>query len=176
MAPPLTLVQITADSLPALQALFEASSAYFQRHGGGPARPEQAALTYGEVLSLGDRVLLGIWWQRQTLIGCFDLRFDHPEPGVIWFGALILADELPSAREEIQDWSVRILEEYLRIGTGAREIRLSLPASERPAIRFWSDLGYSPGADAVRHPIGGKSQRFITYHKTIPRHKDTASR
>ena len=156
-----------ADTLPALQALYEASNGYFQSHSGAAARPEEAAFTFSDVVEAGDRVLLGIWWQRETLIGCFDLRFDHPTPGVVWFGALVLCDELPAGREEMESWAVRILEEYLRIGTATQEIRLSLLVSDRPAVRFWTELGYAPGAGAVRHLIGGKSQRFITYRKPI---------
>ncbi len=167
MPPPLTLLQVTAETLPALQALYEASDGYFQSHSGAAARPEEAAFTYNDVLEAGDRVLLGIWWQRETLIGCFDLRFDHPSPGIVWFGALILRDELPAGREETESWAVRILEEYLRIGAAAQEIRLSLLVSDRPAVRFWTELGFAPGGEATRHLIGGKSQRFITYRKPI---------
>ncbi len=165
--PPLTLLQVTADTLPALQELYEASGGYFRSHSGAAARPEEAAITYSDVLEAGDRVLLGIWWQRETLIGCLDLRFDHPSPGIVWFGALILRDELPAGREEMESWAVRILEEYLRIGSVAQEIRLSLLVSDRTAVRFWSELGYAPGVGAIRHFIGGKSQRFITYRKPI---------
>ena len=166
------MLQVTADTLAALQALYEASDGYFQSHSGAAARLEEAAFTYNDALEAGDRVLLGIWWQRETLIGCFDLRFDHPAPGIVWFGALILRDELPAGREEavstpMESWAVRILEEYLRIGTATQEIRLSLLVSDRLAVRFWTELGYAPGAGAIRHLIGGKSQRFITYRKPI---------
>ena len=96
--PPITLRQITAETLPTLQQLYEASNNYFQRLSGAGARPEQAAIDYENVLSSGDRILLGIWWERQDLVGCFDMRFGHPSPDVIWFGALILSDRLPGER------------------------------------------------------------------------------
>lgn len=169
MPPPLTLRQVTAETLPDLQALYEASDGYFRSHIGAVARPEEAAITYNDLLEAGDRALLGIWWQREALIGCIDLRFDHPAPGVVWFGALILRDELPADGQELESWAVRILEEYLRIGTGTQEIRLSLLVSDRAAVRFWTEMGYQPGADALRHLIDGKSQRFITYRKALAR-------
>jgi len=167
--PPITLRQITAETLPALQDLYEASDEYFLRHSGTPARPEQAAFAYENVLESGDRVLLGIWWERDALVGCFDLRFGHPEPGVVWFGALILRDELPTDRLELETWAVRILEEWLSVGTDTTEIRLALLVSDHDQVRFWTQMGYTATRQSYRHEIDGKRQRFVVYGKRIPR-------
>jgi hypothetical protein len=167
--PPITLRQITAETLPALQALYEASDEYFLRHSGAPARPEQAAFAYGNVLESGDRALLGIWWEREALAGCFDLRFDHPAPHIVWFGALILRDQLPAERLELETWAVRILEEWLRTGAGAHEIRLALPVSDHVQVRFWTQMGYTATRQSHRYEIGGKRQRFVVYSKRILR-------
>ena len=166
-APPITLRQIDADGLPALQELYEASEGYFLRHSGAPARPEQAALTYRDVLEWGDRALLGIWWDREMLIGCLDIRFDHPAPGIAWLGALILRDDLPASREEIGAWAVRILEEWLRTSTPIREMRLAAPASARDETRFWVRLGYRPLPETIRRAIGKKRERLIVYGRVL---------
>ncbi|NOX60958.1 MAG: hypothetical protein GXP42_03285 [Chloroflexi bacterium] len=165
--PPITLKQIDADGLPALQALYEASADYFIRHSGAAARPEQAALTYRDVLEWGDRVLLGVWWERESLIGCLDVRFDHPAAGIAWLGALILRDELPAPREEIGAWSVRILEEWLRTATPIREVRLAAPASAREEARFWVQLGYRPLPETIRQPIGPRRERLIVFTRKL---------
>ena len=173
MPPPITLRSFTADTLPALQALYDASTGYFYSHGGGPARPEQAAFAYQHVLESGDRVLLGVWWEREMVIGCFDLRFDHtdvtvrPHPGVVWFGAFILRDELPADREEIETWALRILEEWLRIGTEMREMRLALLVSDHDRVRFWTKMGYQATPTAYRQVIAGGIERFVIYRKPI---------
>lgn len=166
-APPITLRQIDADALPQLQALYEASQGYFQRHSGMAARPEQAAFDYRHVLDSGDRVLLGILWEREQMVGCFDLRLDHPEAGIVWFGALIVADALPAPRDELRTWSVRILEEWLRITQLAREIRLALLVSDRDSVRFWAELGYTASGQGLRQAIGTKQERFIIYQKGL---------
>lgn len=167
--PPITLRQISADTLPSLQELYEASDGYFLRHAGTPARPEQAAFAYENVLESGDRALLGIWWERETLVGCFDLRFDHPAPNIVWFGALILRDELPTERLTLETWAERILEEWLRLSTETIEIRLALPVSDLEQVRFWTQMGYSATRQSTRHEIGGKRQRFVVYSKQITR-------
>lgn len=167
--PPISLRQITADTLPELQELYDASSEYFLRHSGQPARPEQAAINYSHVLDVGDRVLLGIWWEHDNLVGCFDLRFGHPSPDVVWFGALILRDQLPAERTELDTWSVRILEEWLRIGTDIDEVRLALIVSDHQRVRFWSQMGYTATRQSHRREIDGKRQRFVVYSKQIPR-------
>lgn len=172
--PPITLKQINADHLAALQSLYEASSQYFRRYAGAPARPEEAALTYGDVLERKDRVLLGVWWEHEHLVGCFDMRFHHPAPGIIWFGALILADEPPIDRTELASWTVRIFEEWLRIGTDMREIRLAILSSAREDILFWRQQGYKVLPEAVRQMVGGKYQRFLIYHKLIDREETSA--
>ncbi|MBX7236143.1 MAG: hypothetical protein K1X65_17300 [Caldilineales bacterium] len=166
-APPITLRQIDADALPQLQALYESSRDYFMRHSGAAARPDQAALDYQNVLAGGERVLLGIYWQREQMVGCFDLRLDHPEPGVIWFGALILADAPPAPRHELREWSLRILEEWLRLTQLGHEMRLALLVSDRENVRFWSGQGFAATGQALRQPIGTKQERLIIYHKAI---------
>ncbi len=166
--PPITLRQISAETLPALQELYEASSDYFRQHSGASARPEQAAFDYGNVLESGDRVLLGIWWERESLVGCFHLRFDHPAPNIVWFGALILRDELPTDRLELETWAVRILEEWLRIGTETTEIRQALLVSDHQEVRFWTQMGYTATRQSHRHEIDGKRQRFVVYSKQLP--------
>lgn len=167
-APPITLRQIDADALPQLQALYDASQGYFRRHSGAAARPEQAAFDYQNVLTAGDRILLGILWEREQMVGCFDLRLDHPAPGVVWFGALIFADDLPAGRDELRTWSVRILEAWLRIAQLGGEIRLALLVSDREGVRFWTELGYTATGQALRQPVGGKQERFILYRKNLP--------
>jgi len=104
-----------------------------------------------------------------SLVGCFDLRFGHPEPGVVWFGALILRDELPTDRLELETWAVRILEEWLSVGTDTTEIRLALLVSDHDQVRFWTQMGYTATRQSYRHEIDGKRQRFVVYGKRIPR-------
>ncbi len=167
-APPITLKQVDAGALPELQLLYDSSRGYFLRHSGAPARPEQAAIDYQHVLSSGDRLLLAILWQRERrIVGCFDLRLDHPEPGVVWFGALVLADELPTEGDDLQVWAVRILEEWLHLAELGHEIRLALLVSDREAVRFWSKLGYAATSQSLRQPVASKQQRFVIYHKKI---------
>jgi hypothetical protein len=167
-APPITLRQIDADALPQLQALYEASRGYFVPHSGAAARPDQAALDYQNVLTSGERVLLGIYWQREQMVGCFDLRLGHPEASVVWFGALILADATPIPGHELRDWVLRILEEWLRITQLGHEIRLALLVSDRESVRFWSGQGYIATGQALRQPVGAKQERFVIYRKPIP--------
>ncbi|MCP4166983.1 MAG: hypothetical protein GY759_13995 [Chloroflexi bacterium] len=167
MPPPITLRQVSAESLPLLQVLYEESDGYFVAHSGSPAAPDQAAMDYKNVLDSGDRVLLGIWWEANTLVGSFDLRFHHPVYGVVWFGALTLSDRSTDLREDIEAWSVRILEEWLRIGTDMTEIRTAVLLSNRERVRFWTEMAYQPTPQGIRQMIGDRSQRFAVYVKPI---------
>lgn len=167
LPPPITLRQLDASHLQALQDLYAASTSYFTSHSGAPAAPEQAALTYHDVLARGDRALLGVWWEREMLVGCFDLRFDHPAAGIVWFGALIFRDELPQPRRTLAAWSVGILEEWLRTSTEMAEMRLALLLQEREQVRFWASMGFEATGESLRQPIGRKNPRLAIYRKRI---------
>jgi|GEM_PF-1256225 len=172
--PPITLRPLGADDLPALQALYERSLGYFRTHADGRPGPDYAAWVYRDVLDRDDRQLLGIWWERRELIGCLDLRFAHPQPGMVWLGALILADETPGDRQTIATWAVRILEEWLRIATETTAIRLALPLSDRAEVRFWTQMGYRATGQMTRAAIGARRERLAIYHKSLLP-SDTAS-
>ncbi|RME49632.1 MAG: hypothetical protein D6791_00225 [Chloroflexi bacterium] len=167
LPPPITLRQINADLLPDLQALYERSTGYFLRYGGAPARPEQAALDYQHVLESGNRVLLGIWWEGEMMVGCIDMRLDHPAAGVAWLGAVILQDELPGPRTDIETWALRILEEWLRIATPVSEIRLAVLVSDRQRVRFWHSQGYTATPESLRQWVGERQERLVIYRKTL---------
>jgi len=168
-APPILLKPITTDALAELQAMYEASEGYFRTFSGEPASPIQAANDYQQLLDSEDRAILGIWWEEEMLIGSLDFRFHHPMEGILWLGALILRDELPADREFIGGWSLRILEEWLRIATDITEIRTAVPFTAVEYVRFWQNAGYELTPELLRLPIHGKYIRFGIYRRVIPR-------
>ncbi len=172
LAPPILLKPITSDHLAELQAMYEASQGYFRTFSGEPASPLQAANDYHQLLESDDRAILAIWWEDEedaTLIGSLDFRFHHPVEGVLWLGALILRDQLPTDRDHIGHWALRILEEWLRIATDITEIRTAVPFTALWHVRFLQKAGYTLTPELLRLPIQGKYIRFGVYRRMIPR-------
>ncbi|HID35315.1 MAG TPA: hypothetical protein EYP25_12265 [Anaerolineae bacterium] len=167
-APPILLKPITTEALPDLQAMYEASPGYFATFTGEPASPLQAANDYHQLLDSDDRAIMAIWWEEERIIGSLDFRFHHPEEGVLWLGALILQDELPAERTEIGVWTLRILEEWLRIATDIHEIRTAVPFKAAAYVRFWQEAGYELTPELLRLPIRGKRIRFGVFRRSIP--------
>ena len=168
-APPILLQPITTEALADLQAMYEASNGYFLTFTGKPVLPIQAANDYHQLLESDDRAILGIWWEQEELIGSLDFRFHHPVEGVLWIGAFILKDELPSSREDIGQWAIKILEEWLRIATDIQEIRTAVPLKAANYVRFWRDVGYELTPELLRMPVADKFLRFGVFRKTLRR-------
>lgn len=166
-APPITLAPITTEHLPDLQTMYEASQRYFLTFTGQPAPPIQAANDYHQLLEMEDRAIMAIWWEESEIIGSLDFRFHHPVEGVLWLGALILRDELPGDRDAIGLWAMRILEEWLRIATDIREIRLAVPFTAVDDVRFWKMAGYELTPELLRQEVGGKFIRFGVFRKVL---------
>jgi len=169
MPPPILLKPITTDKLAELQAMYEASSAYFLTFTGQPVPPIQAANDYNQLLESDDRAIMAIWWNNETLIGSLDFRFHHPVAGALWLGALILRDDAPGQQDEIGRWTLRILEEWLRIATDITDIRTAVPLKAANSVRFWKEQGYELTPELLRQAIAGKYIRFGIFRKTIAR-------
>jgi len=163
MTPPILLKPLTTEMLADLQVMYEASSRYFLTFTGAPANPIQAANDYNQLLESDDRAIMAIFWQDEQLIGSLDFRFQHPAPGVLWLGALILQDDLPADRDEIGRWAVKILAEWLRLATSITEIRTAVPLNATDLVRFWHTAGFRLTPELLRQPIAGKQIRFGIY-------------
>ena len=168
-APPITLKPITTETLAELQEMYEASQQYFHTFTGYPALPIQAANDYAQLIESDDRAILAIWWKEESIIGSLDFRFHHPAENVLWLGALILKDELPGDRTVIAEWSIRILEEWLRIATDFEEIRTAVPLTSSDLVYFWKQMGFSLTPELLRQKIAHKSIRFGVFTKIIDR-------
>ena len=179
--PPILLKPITTEMLADLQAMYEASTDYFRTFTGAPVSPLKAANDYNQLLENDDRAIMAIWWNEERIIGSLDFRFNHPQEGVLWLGALILQDETPISRDEIGSWAVRILQEWLRIATNFTEIRTAVPLNTPELVRFWQSLGFELTPELLRQPIAGKFIRFGIFRQrivpatNISSQKDTSS-
>ena len=167
MTPPILLKPLTTEMLADLQAMYEASVHYFLPFTGAPVNPIQAANDYNQLLESGDRAIMGIFWQDEQLIGSLDFRFQHPAPGVLWLGALILQDDLAAERDEIGRWAIKILAEWLRIATDITEIRTAVPLNATELVRFWKSADFKLTPELLRQPIAGKQIRFGIFSHSV---------
>lgn len=166
-APPILLKPLTTDMLADLQEMYHASSRYFETFTGRPALPIQAANDYTQLVESNDRAILSIWWAEESIIGSLDFRFHHPTENVLWLGALILKDDLPGDHDVIAEWSLKILEEWLRIATDIEEIRTATPLKSPERVHFWKRMGFTLTPELLRQKIANQSIRFGVYKKSI---------
>lgn len=167
--PPILLKPLATEMLADVQAMYEASASYFLTFTGQPVPHIQAANDYNQLLESDDRAIMAIWWEDERVIGSLDFRFHHPVENVLWLGALIVQDEPPADRDEIERWSMKILEEWLRIATDITEIRTAVPLKATKLVRFWREMGYELTPELLRQPVAGKYLRFGIFRKLIER-------
>lgn len=156
------VVELGAGDLPALQALFERCTAFFQLVRGGPPRPDEAARWLAEAApgdGAGDRRAFGLRDDEDRLVGAVDVVRDHPAPREYWLGTMVIE---PSIRGVgLGAWFHAQVLAWIR-AQGASGVQLRVQGRNPGALRFWAREGYeeiAPPAgdgagDAVRMRLG----------------------
>jgi GNAT superfamily N-acetyltransferase len=145
------LVELGAGDLPALQALFERCSAFFQLVHGAPPRPDEAARWLAEPVPgkrPEDRRAFGLRDDEERLVGAVDVVRDHPVAQDYWLGTMVIE---PSIRGiGLGAWLHAQVLAWIR-AQGARGVQLCVPRENPGALRFWAREGYEEtGVATVR--------------------------
>jgi GNAT superfamily N-acetyltransferase len=145
------IVELGAGDLPALQALFERCSAFFQLVHGAPPRRDEAARWLAEVVpgkAAGDRLAFGLRDDEERLVGAVDVVRDYPTAQEYWLGTMVIE---PSIRGVgLGAWFHAQVLAWIR-SQGARGVQLCVQRQNPGAIRFWAREGYEEtGISCVR--------------------------
>jgi GNAT superfamily N-acetyltransferase len=136
------LVELGAGDLPALQALFERCTAFFQLVHGAPPRPDEAARWLAEAVpgkGPEDRRTFGLRDDEERLVGAVDVVRDYPAAREFWLGTMVIE---PSIRGlGLGAWFHAQLLAWIR-AQGARGVQLCVQKENPGAIRFWAREGY----------------------------------
>lgn len=156
-----TLRELTQSDAPALQALLERCSDYYERVVGcapGPAEAQGLYAALPEGVDSYERKLLAAIELGDRMVGVVDIIRDWPQTGTWILGLLMLE---PAARERGLGSAVAgIVEERARSG-GALRLRIGVAAVNDGARRFWERLGYeeAEAADGARVAVLVKQLR-----------------
>lgn len=136
------VVELSAGDLPALQALFERCTAFFQLNHGAPPRRDEAARWLAEVVpgkAAADRLAFGLRDDEERLVGAVDVVRDYPAAGEYWLGTMVIE---PSIRGVgLGAWFHGQVLAWIR-GQGARGVQLCVQKENPGALRFWAREGY----------------------------------
>jgi GNAT superfamily N-acetyltransferase len=137
------LVELGTADLPAIQALFERCTAFFELVHGGPPQPDAAERYLRDVPSParppGAKTVFGLRDDEERLVGAVDVVRDHPVPGEFWLGTMVIE---PTIRGLGLGASLHT-EVIRRIrGQGGGAVQLSVQRENVGAVRFWARLGY----------------------------------
>jgi phosphoserine phosphatase/GNAT superfamily N-acetyltransferase len=136
------LVELGAGDLPALQALFERCTAFFQLVHGAPPRRDEAARWLAESdpgQAPGGRRAFGLLDDEGRLVGAVDVARDVPVPQEYWLGTMVIE---PSIRGVgLGAWFHAQLLDWIK-AQGARGVQLCVQRQNPGALRFWAREGY----------------------------------
>jgi GNAT superfamily N-acetyltransferase len=149
-----TLVALTPDDGPEVQALLERSADYSELVMGLPPGPAEAQSLYidlPEGTGYEDKLLLGVFTGEHRLVGALDAVRDHPERGEWWIGLLLLEPEQRS--HGLGERIYHVFERWAG-ARGAQGIRLAVLEQNVKAERFWRRLGFDELERKPPHRLG----------------------
>jgi len=140
------LVELGAGELPALQALFERCTAFFQQVHGAPPRRDEAERWLAEPAPPpspghlpGERRVFGLLDDEARLVGAVDVVRDYPVAQECWLGTMVIE---PSIRGVgLGAWFHAQVLAWIK-AQGARGVQLCVPKQNPGALRFWAREGY----------------------------------
>jgi GNAT superfamily N-acetyltransferase len=145
------LVELGDGDLPALQALFERCTAFFQLVHGAPPRRDEAERFLREPApgpAPGQRRVFGLLDDEERLVGAVDVARDYPVAQEYWLGTMVIE---PSIRGVgLGAWFHAQVLAWIR-QQGARGVQLCVQKENPVALRFWAREGYEEtGVASVR--------------------------
>ena len=163
-APPLTLRPLSPDDASELQAVYQASAAFFIGDSGAPLDPAQASADLAAAGAEEGRFLVGIAL-HDAMIGVIDLWLAQPGPLDVAIGLILLAE--PYRRQKLGTWALRILEAWLSRDTPSEAVVVALPAQDHAAQGFFTASGYSFTGQSTRALVGTSRLRLLEMRKSL---------
>ncbi len=164
-----TLRLLTDADLDALQGVYDACPANFQRLLGRPAPPDQAARDFVQALSAPGRFQFGIFVgaepEGNRLVGVLDCKLDDETPGLAHAGLLLLAP--PYDDPDIRGLALRMVERWLAGAYGVTRVETGVPAHDATELAFWQAQGYAFTGGQYRRDLPGYSPRLLVLAKPI---------
>ena len=163
-APPLTLRPLSPDDASELQAVYQASAAFFIGDSGAPLDPAQASADLAAAAADEGRFLVGIAL-HDAMIGVIDLWLAQPGPLDVAIGLILLAE--PYRRQKLGTWALRILEAWLSRDTPSEAVVVAVSAQNHAAQSFFRVNGYTFTGQSSRVRAGFSRSRRLEMRKSL---------
>jgi RimJ/RimL family protein N-acetyltransferase len=158
----------------ALQAVYDATPAYWGMYGLPSAPQGQAAADLQAANETPGRFLLGIVRRVDErdaaagaeMIGLVDLRLHWPEEAVAYIGMLMVAEPLQRQGIGSQAWS--LLAPWLAASAKVQTVRLGIEQFNIGALKFWEHMGFALTGESDRIRSGEQFVRLLYLQKTLP--------
>ncbi len=162
--PNLTLVPLTTDDIPRLQALYEAAADYFFALGASTVPDTMAERALLEASTLPGRHIMGITLEDR-LIGLLDFRLRYPANDVAQLGLILLHPDYRG--QGYGSLALDIWETWLDLQTPIERVRAAVPAHMRDAQRFFLRREYHLTGESYRTAIGDAHPRLLIMVKLL---------
>jgi GNAT superfamily N-acetyltransferase len=151
----------------ALQGLLERAGDYFEIATGAPPAADEATRAYvagPPMKSVDDKRIIGLFDERDQLIGVLDALMDWPDPGT-WSMGILLLD--PGHRGHGLGTAALAAYESWARDQGAREFRTAVMAHHADGRRFIEQAGYSSTRTIDDYNAGARNASVLFFAKTV---------
>lgn len=156
--------------LPALQALFERATDYFEIATGAPPAKDEAGRAFvagPPAKAVDDKCTVGIFHPDGSLAGVLDALVDWPEDGTWTLGMLLLE---PGSRGAGLGSDVLSAFEAWGRSRGAGRIRTAVVAHHPRGIGFLEARGYVRETSVEGYDAGARRATIVFLSKSLPPH------
>ncbi len=149
----------------AAQALFERAADYFEMATGiKPANDEatRAFVAGPPTKSVDDKRIIGVFDDRNELIGMLDALVDFPGDGDWTMGMLLLDPDHrgsglgPMVLREYEEWAAE---------NGAKRLHTALVSHHERGLQFLDAQGYERHREVGDYDAGGQTARVVFFSK-----------
>ena len=133
--------QLSPDSLPLVQRLYQRSRSFFELISGKEAAPNAAERLFvgrPAELSIEQKHVLGVF-EDDTLVGVFDILMGYPNPDVGFIGLFLLDPDY--RRRGLGSDAYRAVEQWFK-SLGLCEVQLGVQLNNKAGRLFWESHGF----------------------------------
>ncbi len=163
-----TLVELTVDDIPALQAFYNANPGYSQLVMGRAPHPTEAHDDFHDLpppeFSMNKKLMIGLVDVDRHLIGVADIVSDLFAKDVWHIGFFIIAESRHGSG--IGGHFYQALEHWMQ-QQGARWLRLGVASGNRRGEMFWRRCGYAQVRARDNYALGDLRHTLLVMAKPL---------
>lgn len=165
----ITIERIGVESAPVVQKIYDQSPSYFLNTEHAKASSDQAMKDLCDQVPEEKRTesyekIFALIRVNDEAIGIVDLHINHPRPGMIYVGLLLLSES--HQKKGLGRSCFAKVEEFILLNTQCRTIRLGV-STDNDVEGFWKQLGFERNGHTYEWKGANRVNQVFELEKTL---------